>query len=116
MTDILIVDDEADIRDLVGDILRDEGHRTRDGRLGPFYPGAFRLAIQAGVPVVPMALRGLRNVCPREDWRIRPGHVDVLFGAPIPTAGLGPDDIDPLGRRTRRALNDLLLRGGKPGP
>lgn len=88
-----------------------EGHRTRDGRLGPFYPGAFRLAVQAKVPIVPMGLRGLRNICPAGDWRLRPGTVDVLFGEPIPTDGLSEDDIPALTRRTRRALNDLLARG-----
>ena len=97
-----------------------EGHRTRDGRLGPFYPGAFRLAVQAGVPVVPMGMHGLRNVCPAGDWRTRPGRVNVLFGEPIPTEGLGPQDVDDLRRRTRAALNDLMARGpegpaSKPG-
>ena len=93
-----------------------EGHRTRDGRLGRFYPGAFRLAIQAGVPVVPMGMRGLRNICPSTDWRIRPGTVDVLFGAPIPTAGLEQDDLPALRDRVRAALNDLLARGPEDTP
>ena len=88
-----------------------EGHRTRDGRLGPFYPGSFRLAVQAGVPVLPMGLRGLRNICPSTDWRIRPGTVDVLFGEPIPTAGLTEDDVPTLSREVRAALNALLARG-----
>lgn len=85
-----------------------EGHRTRDGRLGDFYPGGFRLAKLAGVPVVPMALKGLRNVCPAGDWRIRRGRVDVIFGEPIPhDAG---DEVE-LARRARSALNELLARG-----
>lgn len=88
-----------------------EGHRTRDGRLGPFYPGAFRLAIRAGVPVVPMALKGLRNVCPAGDWRVRPGRVDVLFGEPLSTDGLDVNDAEALSRKARAALNDLLARG-----
>jgi 1-acyl-sn-glycerol-3-phosphate acyltransferase len=91
-----------------------EGHRTRDGRLGSFYPGAFRLAVQAGVPVVPMGLRGLRNVCPAGDWRIRPGTVDVLFGEPIATSHLTEADAPDLARRTRAALNDLLAAGPPP--
>jgi 1-acyl-sn-glycerol-3-phosphate acyltransferase len=90
-----------------------EGHRTRTGKLGPFHHGAFRLAIDAGVPVVPMGMRGLRNVCPAGDWRMRPGRVDVLFGEPIPTVGLGEADIADLARRTRAALNDLLATGGR---
>ena len=89
-----------------------EGHRTRDGRLGAFHLGAFRLAIQAGVPVVPMGMRGLRNVCPAGDWRIRGGAVDVLFERPIPTAGLDEErDAPELARRARAALNELLRHG-----
>jgi 1-acyl-sn-glycerol-3-phosphate acyltransferase len=91
-----------------------EGHRTRDGRLGRFHLGAFRLAIQAGVPVVPMGMRGLRNVCPAGDWRIRPGTVDVLFGAPLATAGLVEADAPDVARRARAALNELM-RGGPEG-
>jgi 1-acyl-sn-glycerol-3-phosphate acyltransferase len=87
-----------------------EGHRTRDGRLGPFHLGAFRLAVQAGVPVVPTGLRGLRNICPAGGWRIRPGTVDVLFGEPVHTEGLTKSDVPELARRTRAALNDLLRR------
>jgi len=86
-----------------------EGHRSRDGRLGTFYPGAFRLAIEAGVPLVPVCTRGLRALCPAKEWRIRPGRVEVLFGDPIPPAG---GDIDTLSRRTREAMNALLLDGG----
>ncbi len=84
-----------------------EGHRTRDGRLGAFYPGGFRLALQADVSVVPMALKGLRNVCPAGDWRVRPGRVDVIFGEPIPPEG---DEHD-IARRARSALDALLARG-----
>ena len=88
-----------------------EGHRTRDGKLGAFHQGAFRLAINAGVPVVPMGMRGLRNVCPAGDWRMRPGTVDVLFGEPLPTAGLGEADVADLTNRARAALNALLAAG-----
>jgi 1-acyl-sn-glycerol-3-phosphate acyltransferase len=88
-----------------------EGHRSRDGRLGKFHLGGFRLAIEAGVPVVPMGLRGLRNICPAGDWRMRPGTVDVLFGDPIRTDGLGEADARELADRTRRALDDLLREG-----
>lgn len=88
-----------------------EGHRTRDGRLSVFYPGGFRLAIEAQVPVLPVCSRGLRNLCPAKEWRFRPGRVDVLLGRPIPTEGLGPDDAEALAARTYRAMNELLLEG-----
>jgi len=92
-----------------------EGHRTRDGRLGPFYPGGFRLAIEAGVPVLPVCSRGLRNLCPAKEWRMRPGVVDVIFGEPIPTAGLALEDAETLAERARAAMNRLLLGGDGGG-
>lgn len=88
-----------------------EGHRTRDGRLGQFHLGAFRLAVDAQVPIVPVGVRGLRNLCPAGDWRIRGGRVDVLFGAPIPTAGLDAAAAYELSLRTRAAMNALLASG-----
>jgi 1-acyl-sn-glycerol-3-phosphate acyltransferase len=59
--------------------------------------------------VVPVVTRGLRNICPAKEWRIRPGVVDVIFGAPIETHV--DDDPEELARRTREAMNELLLRG-----
>lgn len=88
-----------------------EGHRTRDGRLGPFFAGGFRLAIEAGVPVLPVCSRGLRNLCPAKEWRMRPGEVDVFFGEPIPTTDLTLEDAQALADRTRTAMNRLLLDG-----
>jgi 1-acyl-sn-glycerol-3-phosphate acyltransferase len=85
-----------------------EGHRTRDGKLGKFYPGAFRLAIEGGVPVLPVVTKGLRNLCPAGEWRLRPGNVEVIFGAPISTDGLQASDVDALAERVRAAMIELL--------
>jgi 1-acyl-sn-glycerol-3-phosphate acyltransferase len=91
-----------------------EGHRTRDGRLGKFYPGAFRLAIDAQRAIVPVVSRGLRNLCPADDWRIRPGKVDVIFGKPIETRGMAEPDVPALSDRVRSAMNRLLWQGSPP--
>lgn len=88
-----------------------EGSRSFDGKLGRFFPGAFRLAIEAQVPVVPVAIRGARNLCPPGEWRGRPGVVQVIYGAPIPTTELGPEDVERLSHRARRAVNDTLRDG-----
>jgi 1-acyl-sn-glycerol-3-phosphate acyltransferase len=88
-----------------------EGKRSYDGKLGPFYDGAFRLAIEAQVPIAPACFRGLRNICPPQEWRARPGVVDVIYGEPIPTAGLTLDDTEALKNQARRAINDLLREG-----
>jgi len=65
-----------------------EGTRSRDGSIGPFKTGSFAMAIDAGVPVVPVALVGTAAVMPRSGFRIRPGTIRVRVGRSIPTAGL----------------------------
>ena len=69
-----------------------EGTRSPDGRLGMFKKGAFHLAINSGAQVVPVAIRGSREVMPRGSLVMRPGEVDIEIGEPIPTTGLGAED------------------------
>ena len=92
-----------------------EGERTLDGTVGRFFPGAFRLAIQTGRAVVPMAIRGGRAVNRRGDWRIRPGTMEVLFGAPISVGGMTPRDAEELAVRCRGVVIDLLRGDRAPG-
>lgn len=92
-----------------------EGERTLDGSLGPFYLGAFNLAINAGVSVVPMAIRGGRAVSRRGDWRFRPGVEEVLVGAPVSTNGLTPSHASDLAEECRQIIIDLLHGRRAPG-
>jgi 1-acyl-sn-glycerol-3-phosphate acyltransferase len=93
--------------------------RTRDGRVLPFKKGPFVMAIQAGVPIVPVAIEGGSRLLPRSSLRVRPGVVRIKLGAPIPTAGLTQADRDALIKRVRDAIIDLNLaiggRGGDKG-
>ncbi|WP_331272902.1 lysophospholipid acyltransferase family protein [Motilibacter deserti] len=63
-----------------------EGTRSRDGGLGEFRSGAFRLAAEAGVPVVPVGLTGTGALLPVSGG-LRPGPVVVAFGEALPTTG-----------------------------
>ena len=85
-----------------------EGTRSRDGRVGPFKSGPFQLAIQAGVPVVPVAMDGTGRVVPPHGFAVRPGTIRVRFGAPIPTDQLGPHDRQALTRQAHDAVVALL--------
>ncbi len=61
-----------------------EGH---DHELLPLKKGGFMLAIETGVPIVPIAVRGSRAILSRDDWRIHGGEIEVLVGRPIEVAG-----------------------------
>jgi 1-acyl-sn-glycerol-3-phosphate acyltransferase len=84
-----------------------EGTRSRDGSIGTFKGGAFAMAIEAGVPVVPVALSGTGAVLPPSSFRVRPGTVRVRVGRPIPTRGLTTAQRGELARRVRAEVERL---------
>ncbi len=92
-----------------------EGTRSDDGRIGPFKKGMFVLAIEAGVPVVPVAIAGSRDVMPKNTFRFRPGLVRVNIGEPIPTEGLAYSDRKSLMERTRASMIALHEEIGGQG-
>jgi 1-acyl-sn-glycerol-3-phosphate acyltransferase len=63
-----------------------EGTRSRDGRLQPFKTGAFVTAIEAGAPIVPVAIAGTYGLLPRDKWVVRPREVVVRFGPAVDAA------------------------------
>jgi 1-acyl-sn-glycerol-3-phosphate acyltransferase len=73
-----------------------EGTRSADGRLQPFKKGGFVLALQAGVPIVPVSIRGGHEVLPKGSMRLRPGIFHVVFGAPVPTSSYSFETRDDL--------------------
>lgn len=60
-----------------------EGHRSFDGRLLPFKKGPFYLAMECGVPVVPVTIAGTHYIMPKGRFAIRPGTATVIFHPPI---------------------------------
>lgn len=66
-----------------------EGTCLRLPGLLPFRMGAFQAAVEAGVPVVPVTLRGTRYVLRPDTWFPRPGRVEVVIGQPIAPEGEG---------------------------
>ena len=73
-------------------IMFPEGTRTPRGGQGTYKSGASRLAIQTGVPIVPIAATSAR-CWPRKSFLLRPGVVDVSIGKPIPSEGRQPDEL-----------------------
>jgi 1-acyl-sn-glycerol-3-phosphate acyltransferase len=69
-----------------------EGTFSHDDGLRPFHAGAFKSAIAAGVPVVPVALEGVADVWSQHARFPRAGRVDIWVGAPLAAEGEGTDD------------------------
>jgi 1-acyl-sn-glycerol-3-phosphate acyltransferase len=83
-------------------IIYPEGTRSRTGELRPFKKGAFTMAIQAGMPVLPVTIHGTREIWkPMTPW-IRPGTVRVVIDRPIPTSGMGRSDAEALRNEVHR--------------
>lgn len=85
-----------------------EGTRSRDGSLGPFKRGAFRIAVEAGVPVVPVAIAGTDLVLRRGSMRVRPGAVHVRALPPLVPESAGASEIPRLSEASRRGIASAL--------
>lgn len=100
-----------------------EGTRST-GELLPFKDGAFRLAIEAGVPVLPLALLGTGTALPKRGWRVGRATAEVRVLEPIETAGLSLADTPALRERARAAIaaglealrRERARAGDLPGP
>lgn len=92
-----------------------EGTRSADGSILPFKKGPFMVALQAGVPIIPVAIEGSLNVHAKRAWQVYPNTVRILLGPPVPTAGLKDADRDDLIRRVRGEVIRLHRRLGGLG-
>ena len=64
--------------------------------------------MKAGVPIVPVALRGTRELMPRGSFLLRSGTITAVIGEPIPTQGLGEEARANLNERVRAAVEAML--------
>jgi 1-acyl-sn-glycerol-3-phosphate acyltransferase len=88
-----------------------EGGRTPDGRIQPFLPGAFFLAIKAEIDIVPIALRGMYQLLPMNTYHIKPRPLEMRIGKPISTAGLEMKDMEQLSAKVQRAVEEMYYDG-----
>ena len=85
-----------------------EGTRTRDGRLQEFKPGTFKIALRAGVPIVPVTIRGTFRLLPSSTLAPRPGRVEVILGEPIETRDYDERRLPELIKRTKDMIRQTL--------
>ncbi|MBI3179084.1 MAG: 1-acyl-sn-glycerol-3-phosphate acyltransferase [Deltaproteobacteria bacterium] len=87
-----------------------EGTRSRDGVMGRFKKGAFHIAMEMKVPVIPLGLAGARDVVPKGGWLVRPTQVHLVVGEPIPTHTWTPDRIGEYVAQGRAAVLECVER------
>jgi 1-acyl-sn-glycerol-3-phosphate acyltransferase len=85
-----------------------EGTFVRRPGLLPFRLGAFKTAVEAGCPIVPVAIRGTREVLPADTWRPRPGRIEVTVLPPLGVTGDGWREIVRLRDAARAAVAAAL--------
>lgn len=88
-----------------------EGTRSRDGRMGKFKGGSILLAMQAGLPLVPISVVGSRHVMKKGELTTRPGHVTLIVHEPIETPANpepGVDEVRELADRVREVIRPAV--------
>ena len=85
-----------------------EGTRSADGRLAKFRDGAFRLAIDLGVDIVPLAISGTETALPKHSLVFQRTTATVEVLPPHPTAGLTAADAPALAERVRAEIARAL--------
>jgi 1-acyl-sn-glycerol-3-phosphate acyltransferase len=96
-------------------LLFPEETRSLDGRLLPFKRGGLLLAQKAGLPMVPVGIRGSLAVRPRSSYRIHPGRVRVRYGEPLPPVESGRTEAAAATARLRARIAELA-GVEEPGP
>ena len=88
-----------------------EGTFARPPGILPFRLGAFKSAVETGYPVIPVTIRGTREILPADEWLPRPGPITVAVGTPLRPEGKGWPAMVRLRDQARAAI---ARRAGEP--
>lgn len=82
-----------------------EGARSRDGSLGEFKKGGFIMALEMGLPILPISVSGAREILPSKSMALRRGgRIDVMVHEPIDTSSYSHETIEQLMGEVRRSI------------
>ncbi|MCP9611195.1 lysophospholipid acyltransferase family protein [Coprobacter tertius] len=108
-----LVQAEKTLQDGMSVVVFPEGSRTTDGKLHRFKKGAYQLAIDLNLPVVPLTIDGSFKVLPRNSYLITPGKMILTIHKPIfPIDGQG-HDIQELMHKSYQEIESVLPQEGK---
>lgn len=85
-----------------------EGTRSKDGTLLPFKKGAFMMAIEAGVPIVPVTVSGATKIMPKGEFKVFPSTVHIIIHEPISTENYSKENVAELMQQTREKIYSAL--------
>jgi 1-acyl-sn-glycerol-3-phosphate acyltransferase len=88
-----------------------EGTRSRDGRLQPFKKGAFRMALDIGLPILPVTITGTRDILPAKSMDLFPGKAVLKIHKPVETASYGKKDTNRLMDAVHSVIASGLMQG-----
>jgi 1-acyl-sn-glycerol-3-phosphate acyltransferase len=104
------------LRSGVSIVIFPEGGRSDNGQLQPFHSGAFRLAIELGAPVVPLAITGSREILRPGTINVHAGRVSVYAAQPMETTQLTLNDRHMLAHEVREIVAAMLRAGNVECP
>jgi 1-acyl-sn-glycerol-3-phosphate acyltransferase len=90
-----------------------EGKRSRDGALRPFKPGSFKLAIRAGVPIVPITVEGTGRLFEGNGGRIRSGRVFLHIHPPLAPEAWSGVNTEQICERVEKTIASRLQPGAR---
>jgi 1-acyl-sn-glycerol-3-phosphate acyltransferase len=85
-----------------------EGTRSRDGKLKRFKKGAFRMAVDLGLPILPLTVTGTRNVLPAGTSDLLPGSARLVIHPPVSVEGLATEDCPRISDTVREVIASSL--------
>jgi 1-acyl-sn-glycerol-3-phosphate acyltransferase len=100
------------IKNGVSVLIFPEGTRSRDGKIRPFKKGGFVMAIESGVPIVPVVISGTREIMTKGKFRVNPGQIHMRILAPIDTSTYTRKTKEVLMERVRRVICEHFESSG----
>jgi 1-acyl-sn-glycerol-3-phosphate acyltransferase len=103
------------IRDSVSVIIFPEGTRSRTNNVQPFKKGGFFLAVDSGVPIIPIIIHGTGRIMPKKQKLIKPANVTIEISKPIESSNYTRKTKNDLIKKVRHVILESFEKGKKNG-
>jgi len=87
-----------------------EGTRSKDGEIGQFKKGAFKMALDLKLPILPITIKGTRKILASGSFNLIPGHAEMIIHKPIPTTGMSDENLFELIDLSRNIISDEFYK------